>query len=603
MDGLIPASHITIQEICRASVREPGRERCTAQIAQKKGSPMRGFWRRILIGFLSLFTAALAAACENPDAQGPTEASWEDALVALDTIELVGHIQTLASDAYMGRAPASPGERQTMDYLEEEFLAMGLQPGGENGMFTQEVPLVSITPDPDMTLLVRDPGWNHEFSYGTEFVATTPEARESSSLDGSELVFVGYGIVAPEYDWNDYANVDVEGKTVVALVNDPGFITKDPDFFQGNAMTYYGRWTYKYEEAGRQGAAGILLIHETEPAAYPWATVENGWTGPQFVLADSEGRTPRTDVEGWISYPTASEIFSRAGMDLDEMKARAIQPGFQAVPMGLTASVEVRNTLERSVSHNFLARLDGSLRPEEVILYMGHWDHFGIDPTLEGDTILNGAVDNASGIAAMLEIAEAFTRLDPPPQRSIVFMATTAEEQGLLGSEYYAANPVYPLDETVAAINIDALPIWGPTHDYVIVGYGKSELDEYARTAAEAGDRVVKPNPEPEKGSFFRSDHFPLAKRGVPAHYGGAGFDIVGRGEEYGRAQSDAWTQEHYHQPSDEYSDDWALGGALQDMRLWFRMGVDLGYSSNFPNWYEGTEFKAARDAMFQEGN
>ena len=270
--------------------------------------------------------------------------------------------------------------------------------------------------------------------------------------------------------------------------------------------------------------------------------------------------------------------------------------------MGLTASVEIRNTLEPSVSHNFMARLDGATRPDDVILYMGHWDHFGIDPSLEGDSIFNGAVDNASGIGAILEIAEAFTHLDPPPQRTIVFMATTAEEQGLLGSEYYAANPVYPLEHTAAAINIDALPIWGATNDYVVVGHGKSELDRYAETAAEAQDRVVKPNPEPEKGSFYRSDHFPLAKRGVPAHYGGAGFDVIGKGEEWGQAQSDAWTQEHYHRPSDEYSEEWDLGGALQDMELWFRMGVDLGYSSDFPNWHEGTEFRAARQAMFEEG-
>jgi len=552
--------------------------------------------------FLLLFL--LPMACENPEAQAPSEPSFQDALVALDTLELVGHVQTLASDAYMGRAPASPGERHTLDYLEEAFLALGLQPGAGNGLFTQEVPLVSITADPDMTLTVGDDeGWNRAFAYGSEFVATTPEAREASSLENSEMVFVGYGIVAPEYDWDDYDGLDVEGKTVVALVNDPGFITKDPDFFQGNAMTYYGRWTYKYEEAGRQGAAGIILIHETAPAAYPWATVENGWTGPQFVLAEPQGLTPRADVEGWISYPVAQSIFSRAGLELEDMKALAIQRGFQAVPMGLTASVEIQNTLEPSMSHNFLARLDGAIRPSEIVLYMGHWDHFGIDTSLEGDSIFNGARDNASGIGAILEIAEAFTRLDPPPQRSIVFMATTAEEQGLLGSEYYASNPVYPLENTVAAINIDALPIWGATHDYVVVGHGKSELDAYAQRAAQVQDRVVEPNPEPEKGSFYRSDHFPLAKRGIPAHYGGAGFDIVGQGEEWGRQQSDAWTEEHYHRPSDEYSPDWALGGALQDMELWFRMGVELGYSSEFPNWHEGTEFKAARDAMWGEGN
>lgn len=570
----------------------------------RKEPDMRQWKIKTFAAFLLLpAVLLLGVACENPPARAPSEASFQEAMVALDTVELVGHVQTLASDAYMGRGPASPGERMTLDYLEEQFLALGLEPGGENGLFTQEVPLVSITADPDMSLTVAGGTGTSTFAYGSEFVATTPAARESASLEDSEMIFVGYGIVAPEYGWDDYSGLDVEGKTVVALVNDPGFITKDPEFFQGNAMTYYGRWTYKYEEAGRQGAAGILLVHETAPAAYPWATVENGWTGPQFILSDGGAGAPKADVEGWISYPTASSLFAQAGLDLEELKAEAIQPGFEAVPMGLTASLEVRNTLEPSVSHNFLAKLEGSLRPEEVILYMGHWDHFGVDPSLEGDSILNGAVDNASGIGAILEIAEAFTRLKPSPQRSIVFMATTAEEQGLLGSEYYATHPVYPLDKTVAAINIDALPIFGPTHDYVVVGYGKSELDEYARRAAQVQDRTVKPNPEPERGSFYRSDHFPLAKQGVPAHYGGAGFDVMEQGEEWGRAQSDAWTEEHYHRPSDEYSPDWALGGALQDMQLWFRMGVELGYSSEFPEWFEGTEFRAAREAMFEPGS
>ncbi len=559
--------------------------------------------RRPILALPLLLSSLLASACENPNAEAPSDSSLQEALAALDTAELVGRIQILASDAFQGRAPASEGEGKTIDYLEDQFLASGLTPAGEAGGFTQDVPLVSITSDPNMTLTISGKGSTRRLAHGSDFVAVTPQPRDSSKLDASELVFVGYGIVAPEYGWNDYDGVDVNGKTVVVLVNDPGFATQDSTLFDGNAMTYYGRWTYKYEEAGRQGAAGVLLIHETDAAGYPWETVENGWTGTRFQLDESDEAARSADVEGWITSPVARDLFHQAGLDLTQLETEAASRGFQAVPLGLTASITIHNTLEHSISENVLARLEGTLRPQEVILYMAHWDHLGMDTTLEGDSIFNGALDNASGVAALLELAGAFSRLDPAPQRSIVFMATTAEEQGLLGSEYYAEHPLFPLDSTVAAINIDGLSIWGPTNDYVIVGYGKSDLDEYARRAAEKEGRVVKPDPEPEKGYFYRSDHFPLAKKGVPAHFGSAGFDIVGKGEEYGRAQSDEWTAEHYHRPSDEYSKDWALGGALQDMRLWFYMGVDLGYSSAFPEWYAGTEFKAVRDsAMAGEG-
>jgi Zn-dependent M28 family amino/carboxypeptidase len=327
--------------------------------------------------------------------------------------------------------------------------------------------------------------------------------------------------------------------------------------------------------------------------------VQNGWTGTQFDLVSEDNNMGRVMAEGWISLETAQTIFSMAGLDYAELKAQAQVPGFQAVPMGgLTASTAINNTVERSGSRNFLAKIPGTTRPDEVVVFMGHWDHFGTDSSLEGDQVYNGAVDNASGIAALLEIAEAFTMLDPGPERTVVFWGTTAEEQGLLGSAYYAENPVYPLEKTVAAINIDALDIYGPTRDYVIVGHGNSQLDDYAVRANTLLDRVVKPNPEPEKGSFFRSDHFPVAKQGVPAHYGSSGQDNVEHGEEWGRAQSDAWTADNYHQVNDEYSEDWNLGGAMQDISVWFRIGVELAYSNVFPQWNEGTEFKAIRDAM-----
>jgi len=529
----------------------------------------------------------------------PSDAAIQEAMASITEEEIRGYTQILASDEFGGRAPSSRGEEMTIQYLTEQFASLGLEPGGVNGTWVQEVPLVAITADPGMSLTISSGGGSRTFEYGPEFVAGTPRVVESVGFEDSELVFVGYGAVAPEFGWDDYAAVDVTGKTVVVLVNDPGFATQDPDLFKGNAMTYYGRWTYKYEEGARQGAAAVLIVHETAPAAYGWATVENGWTGTQFDLVTEDNNMGRVAAEGWISLEAAEAIFEMAGLDYHELKAQAEVPGFEAVPLGdLAASLAINNTIERSSSDNFLAKIPGTTRPDEVVIYMGHWDHFGTDPTLEGDQVYNGAVDNASGIATLLEIAEAYTLLDPAPERTVVFWATTAEEQGLLGSAYYAEDPVYPLNKTVAAINIDALPITGATHDYTIIGFGNSELDAYVVRANALIDRVVKPNPEPEKGSFYRSDHFPLAKQGVPAHYGGAGHDNIEHGEEWGRAQSDAWTADNYHQVTDEYSPDWDLGGAMQDIAVWFRIGLELAYSNAFPGWNEGTEFKAIRDAM-----
>ena len=563
---------------------------------------------RALIVSAAVCSAAFLVACGPAAESGsgddvvtnlPSEAVIQDALASITEGEIREYTQVLGSDEFGGRAPSSSGEELTIQYLTDQFASLGLEPGGVNGTWVQEVPMVAITADPDMSLAISGVGGSRTFEYGSEFVAGTPRVVESVGFENSELVFVGYGAVAPEFGWDDYAAVDVAGKTVVVLVNDPGFATQDPDLFKGNAMTYYGRWTYKYEEGARQGAAAVLIVHETAPAAYGWATVQNGWTGTQFNLVTEDDNMGRVAAEGWISLATAEAIFEMAGLDYHELKAQAQVPGFQAVPMGdLTASLAIQNTIERSSSRNFFAKIPGTTRPDEVVIYMGHWDHFGTDPSLEGDQVYNGAVDNASGIATLLEIAEAYTLLDPGPERTVVFWGTTAEEQGLLGSGYYAENPVYPLNKTVAAINIDALPIFGATHDYTITGFGNSELDDYAVRANALIDRVVKPNPEPEKGSFFRSDHFPLAKQGVPAHYGGAGHDNIEHGEEWSRAQSDAWTADNYHQVTDEYSPDWDLGGAMQDIAVWFRIGLELAYSNAFPGWNEGTEFKAMRDAM-----
>jgi Zn-dependent M28 family amino/carboxypeptidase len=562
---------------------------------------------RTLLGLPLALTALGLAACAPGDSGAgqndgvtnlPAEAAIESALATITEEEIRARTEILASDAFGGRSPSSPGEDRTMEYLTEEFAAIGLEPGGSGGTWFQEVPMVSITADPDMPLTITGAGETATFAYGPDFAGGTPRVVEDVAIENAEMVFVGYGAVAPEYDWNDYEGIDVNGKVVVVLVNDPGFATQDPDLFKGNAMTYYGRWTYKYEEGARQGAAGVLIVHETAPAAYGWATVRNGWTGPQFNLVTPDNNMGMAILEGWVTLEAAEQIFEMAGLNYQELKALAQTRDFRPVPMGdLKASVSIHNSIVHSTSRNFLAKIPGTTRPDEVVIYMGHWDHFGTDPALEGDQIYNGAVDNASGIATLLEIAEAYKTLDPGPERTVVFWATTAEEQGLLGSAYYAEAPVYPLDKTVAAINIDALPIFGATHDYVIIGYGNSDLDEYAVRANRLIDRVVKPNPEPEKGSFFRSDHFPLAKQGVPAHYGGAGHDNIAHGEEWSRAQSDAWTAQNYHQVTDEYSPDWDLSGAMQDISVWFRIGLDLAYSNAWPEWNEGTEFKAIRDA------
>ena len=519
------------------------------------------------------------------------------ALESITGNDLGERIAILASDSFGGRAPSSVGEERTMAYLEATFRGLGLQPGND-GSFFQEVPLVRSTAAPGATLTISGRGEVSRYTVGDDFVAWTVRVVETAALENSELVFVGYGVVAPEYDWNDYAGLDVRGKTVVMLVNDPGFATGDTALFRGNAMTYYGRWTYKFEEAARQGAEGAIVVHETEPAAYPWEVVRNGWTGPQFSLESADSNMRRVAVEGWITVETARAIFEQAGQDYDALKEQALHRPFEPVRLGLAASVRLRNTIERSTSRNFLALLPGTDRADEYVIYMAHWDHFGTDTTRDGDRIFNGAKDNATGTAALIEIAEAFRAVSSAPSRSVLFLATTAEEQGLLGSLHYAENPVVPLANTVAAINMDAMNTLGPMRDVTIVGYGNSELDDYVALAAEEQGRVVRPDPEPEKGYFYRSDHFSFAKKGVPALYVDPGIDHVEHGEAWSLERLAEYTAERYHKPSDEYDPAWDLTGMSEDLRLLFRVGYRLANSSDFPDWRPGTEFKAARDAM-----
>ncbi len=540
----------------------------------------------IPVSILFLFLITLSAGSKD---------DLNTALQSLNTLDLSKHIRTISSDAFEGRMPSSRGEEKTIRYIREEFVKIGLMPGNDDSFF-QEVPLVSITTDPGAQLIVQGKGQTLSFAYGKDCMVSTRRELETVSLRDSEMIFVGYGIVAPEYEWNDYEGLNVRGKTVVMLINDPGFATQDPALFNGNAMTYYGRWTYKYEEAARQGAAAAFIIHETRPAAYPWSVVQNSWTGPQFGLRNEDGNMSRCAIEGWLTLESAQTVFKQAGLDLDKHKAEASSAGFRAVPMDLKASITLKNAVEQTLSNNVIAVLPGKARSDEYVFYLAHWDHLGINPSLEGDQIYNGALDNATGIAGLIELAKAFSKLPSAPARSIAFLAVTAEEQGLLGSQYYAEHPIFPTARTVAAMNMDSLNIYGKMKDVTLIGYGNSDLDDYVKSAAASQDRTVRPDPEPEKGLFYRADHFNFAKQGIPALYVTTGLDHVDHGEEWTREQKARYTDNHYHKPSDEYDPAWDLSGMVEDLRLLFHVGYSLGNGDSFPNWREGTEFRKKRD-------
>jgi Zn-dependent M28 family amino/carboxypeptidase len=539
-------------------------------------------------------TAEPTPRAEAPAAVDPIDAAAE----AMTETAYRRHIETLASDEFGGRAPASPGEELTVNYLVEHFRSIGLEPANGDS-YTQDVPLawVEAVNRPDLVFSGGE-GDGPVLAYGPEQVIWSRRQVKEAAIENSELVFVGYGIHAPERGWNDYEGVDVSGKTVVMLVNDPGYATQDPALFNGNTMTYYGRWDYKFGEAARRGAAGAIIVHDTLPAAYGWATVENSWTGPQFDMVLEDQGESLAAVEGWIQKEQAVTLFARAGLDLDEMYARAQQPGFTAVPMGLTATARIENQTERVLSRNVAAILRGSEAPEEVFIYMAHWDHLGTDPKLEGDQIYNGALDNASGTAALMEIARAYTELPQAPRRSVLFLAVTAEEQGLLGSAYYAANPLFPFENTVGGLNMDGMNNFGATRDITVVGLGMSDLDNYLKAAAAAQERVLEGDRESEKGFYYRSDHFELAKEGVPMLYPGGGYDDREKGVAYGMEKSLEYNQDHYHRVSDEYDLSWNVDGAMEDMDVFFRTGLEIANSDDWPNWKEGTEFRAQRDAQ-----
>lgn len=510
---------------------------------------------------------------------------------------LARHIEILSSDEFEGRAPTTPGGEKTREYIAGEYERLGLEP--LNGSWFQTAEMVETTVDPAASYLKIDiTGETKDLAYKKDAVWATKRVLPEVAFDASDMVFVGYGIVAPEYRWNDYEGLDAKGKTVVILVNDPGYATKDPALFTGAAMTYYGRWTYKFEEAARQGATAALIIHDTGPAAYGWNVVEGSWSGPQIDLKRNNDGMDRAMLEGWITNETARALLSAAGEDLDQLMNAAKTRGFKAVPLkGLKASAKIAQEIKRSSDANVIGVLRGSEAPDEYMLYMAHWDHLGVNPSDEGeDKIYNGAVDNATGVASILEIAEKFAA-GPRPRRSILFAAVTAEESGLLGSAYMAENPPVPLKNIAGGVNIDGVLPLPPTKDMIVVGYDASELQDILKEVAEANGKYLRPDAEPEKGYFYRSDHINLAKKGVPMLYADAGIDLVDGGEEKGRALGEEYTAKRYHQPTDEFTADWDLSGTAQSMNILYEVGARIAASDQWPNWREGNEFRAIRDA------
>ena len=523
---------------------------------------------------------------------------------------VMAHVKVLASDQFEGRAPGTKGEDLTVAYIADQFRAVGLKPGAADGTYMQKVPMVGITADPATSLVFRKGDAVQTLAFKDDVVAWTKRVQERVSLDATDVVFVGYGIEAPEFQWDDYKGIDLAGKTVIMLVNDPPVPDPadpkalDPKTFGGRAMTYYGRWTYKYEMGAEKKAAAVLIVHETGPAAYPFSVVQSKVT-EQVDLATADGNRGRAAVEGWITLDRAKQLFAMAGQDFDALKARAATRAFTPVPLGVTASMTLRSRIRTLDSRNVIGILPGSdpVLRNEYVIYTAHWDHYGIGPAINGDTIYNGALDNATGVGGMIEVARAFASQPAAPKRSLVFLAVTAEEQGLLGSDYYARHPVYPLNKTLAVVNMDGLNIYGRTKDLTVVGLGASDLDDYAAEAAAAQGRVLRADPKPENGGYFRSDHFPFAKQGVPAINAGGGDDYIGRPAGWGQQVSDAYTAQHYHKPSDEIRPDWNLSGALEDLQIYYAIGAKAASTTAWPQWKPGSEFKARRDRMMGKGS
>ena len=507
---------------------------------------------------------------------------------------LLTQTKILASDEFEGRAPGSPGEDKTIAFLTKQFSSLGLVPGNPNGDWVQSVPLVGITPLQGDTLVATASGMvSRMLNPGVDYVAWTKHVTEEVEID-AEFVFVGYGAVAPEYDWDDFKDVDVSNKILLFLVNDPPL----ENIFEGDAMTYYGRWTYKHEIAAERGAAGSFVIHESDSAGYPWEVVGSHPHGESFDLVSADQNLSRVPVEGWLQRSAAKMLFDLAGLDFEEMKLRASERSFRPVPLGVTGETRIRNTMRTIDSQNFIAKLEGNDKPDEFVIYVAHWDHLGMDDQLSGDQIFNGAADNATGTAGLIELARAFTQTAKQLRRSILFLAVTAEEQGLLGSKHYSENPLYPVASTVAAINMDVLNTWGRTRDLTIVGMGQSELDLIATEVANNLGRVLNADPEPEKGFYYRSDHFSFAKVGIPAFYADPGINYLNKSERYGIEKREEYTIENYHKPSDEVKPDWDLSGAIEDLMFHYYLGLKLASGSEWPEWSQTSEFRAIRETQ-----
>jgi len=523
--------------------------------------------------------------------------------VAITEADFAYRIETLADDRFEGRGPASENGEAAAQWIATEMQAAGLRPAGVDGDWYQPVPLMESTlVEAQSSLDITIDGAPMGLQINQDIVYWSQNPEDAVSLEPSDLVFVGYGVVAPEYGWDDYAGVDVTGKTVVILINDPGYAAPDAGWFNGSAMTYYGRWTYKYEEAARQGANGAIIVHQTAPASYPWGTVQASWTGPQFTLAADSGQ-PLVDVQAWMHEDSAITLFEAVGLDFGALAEAAVSPEFTPVDMtGAQMSATLTNSLRRLSSDNVAGMVQGAERPDEYVLFMAHWDHIGVRLNFAGDDqIYNGAIDNATGIAAMLELAQAYANAETAPQRSVIFVAVTAEESGLLGSEYYAQNPLVPLDHTVAGFNFDGMLPIGPTEDIVVIGYGASELEEILETHASARGMYLSPDPNPEAGYFYRSDHVTLARRGVPMMYADSGSVHAERGAEYGAQIEAAYRLQAYHKPGDEFDPNWDMRGFVQSTELMFDVSSAVVNSSDWPNWYETNEFRSLRDAMMAE--
>jgi Zn-dependent M28 family amino/carboxypeptidase len=548
--------------------------------------------------------AAIVAACAKSDkpASSASSAAVDSAAGAITADAMLQHIKDLSADSMEGRGPGTAGEVKAIAYIQSQFKSLGLKPGNPDGSYLQNVDLIGYKAHPTFKLVSG--GKNIALKYPDDFIANSRHERPETKIDNSDIVFVGYGIVAPEYGWDDYKGVDVKGKTILMLVNDPpikvaGDTALDSTMFKGKAMTYYGRWTYKYEIASDKGAAAAIIIHETGPAGYPYDVVRTSNSQEQFdvITPDAEKRVP---VEGWIRLEKAKELLSDAGLNFDSLKAAAVKKDFKPVPVNAKATFDVKIDSRRVQSHNVVAKIDGGDKKDEYVIYTAHWDHLGKDTTLKGDQIYNGAADNASGSSELIEIAKAFTQLKTPPQRSILFLSVTAEEKGLVGAKYYATHPLYPLNKTVANINMDGINQWGKTSDYTVIGLGNSTLDDVLTDVLKANGRTVRADPEPEKGFYYRSDHFEFAKQGVPALDIDAGVDFVGKPAGYGMQKRDEYTTKDYHQVSDEVKPDWDLSGAVDDARVLMKVGYSVAASDAIPQWKPGTEFKAKRDSMMK---